>query len=217
MHITRGKKGSVQSCNIWDLVVGDIVHLSAGDKVPADCMIVDGMQIIVDESTINPLKGPGEQRVIKNDLHVSDDRQKDIFLYADSYVMEGGCKAVVCCVGPSSTRGVLGKKYEVTEKTPLELKLFNISKTFTYIGILAAIAILATSIIMLVFGAGFSDSENKGSLILKKLIENMTLALIVIIVAIPEGLPMTVTISLAGSVINMFKQDNILVLGSILT
>ena len=64
---------------------------------------------------------------------------------------------------------------------------------------------------MLVFGAGFSDSENKGSLILKKLIENMTLALIVIIVAIPEGLPMTVTISLAGSVIDMFKKDKILV------
>ena len=64
---------------------------------------------------------------------------------------------------------------------------------------------------MLALGAGFSDSENKGQLILKRLIENMTLALIVIIVAIPEGLPMTVTISLAGSVIEMFKKDNILV------
>ena len=64
---------------------------------------------------------------------------------------------------------------------------------------------------MMVLGAGFSDSNKKGAMIIKKLIENMTLALIVIIVAIPEGLPMTVTISLAGSVINMYKDDKILV------
>ena len=78
-------------------------------------------------------------------------------------------------------------------------------------GILSAIAVLATSIIMLVFGAGFSDSDQKGALITKKLIENLTLALIVIVVAIPEGLPMTVMISIAGSVRNMYKDDKILV------
>ena len=42
MHIIRGKRGTVQSCSIWNLVVGDIVNLSAGDKVPADCIVVDG-------------------------------------------------------------------------------------------------------------------------------------------------------------------------------
>ena len=192
----------MQSVNIWDLVVGDIVHLTAGDKVPADCLIVDDQQVKVSESG---------RELIKNDLNVSDDNDKDPFLLSDSYVLEGGCRAVVCCVGRASTRGVQGEAIDTSKKTALEGKLFNLSKTFTYIGILAAIAILATSIVMMALGAGFSDSDKKGAMILKKLIENMTLALIVIIVAIPEGLPMTVSISLAGSVINMFKRDNILV------
>ena len=59
---------------------------------------------------------------------------------------------------------------------------------------------------MVSLGLAISYRENR-----KSILENMTLALIVIIVAIPEGLPMTVTISLAGSVINMFKKDKILV------
>ena len=193
----------MQSCSIWELVVGDIVYLSAGDKIPADCLIVDGQQIKVDE----PLEG----EKVKNDRLANDESQRDPFLYADSYVLEGACRAVVCCVGRASTRGVKGKRIDTSKKTALEGKLFNLSKTFTYIGVLSAIAILATSVIMLALGSAFSDSDKKGALILKKLIENMTLALIVIIVAIPEGLPMTVTISLAGSVINMFKKDKILV------
>lgn len=64
---------------------------------------------------------------------------------------------------------------------------------------------------MLVLGTGFSDSDSKGAMFIKKLVESMTLALIIIIVAIPEGLPMTVAISLAYSVTDMYKKDNILV------
>ena len=64
---------------------------------------------------------------------------------------------------------------------------------------------------MLFLGTGFSNSDSKGAMFIKKLVEDLTLALIVIIVAIPEGLPMTVAISLSGSVIKMFEKDKILV------
>ena len=60
MHIIRGKRGTVQSCSIWNLVVGDIVNLSAGDKVPADCIIVDGQQVTVDEP-VNPYADDEEE------------------------------------------------------------------------------------------------------------------------------------------------------------
>jgi len=64
---------------------------------------------------------------------------------------------------------------------------------------------------MLLLGTGFSDSDSKGAMFLKKLIEDITLAFVVIVVAIPEGLPLTVMISLSGSVIKMFDKDKILV------
>ena len=56
MHVIRGKRGAVQSCNVWDLVVGDIVYLSAGDKVPADCIIADGQSLRVDDALPTFLK-----------------------------------------------------------------------------------------------------------------------------------------------------------------
>ena len=118
---------------------------------------------------------------------------------------------MVTCVGRHSSGWNEGKELDTKSKTPLEEKLFNLSKTFTFIGIIAAIAILALTMIMLALGGLFADGEKKGAMILKKLIENCTLALIVIIVSIPEGLPMTVTISLSYSVIEMFKKDKILV------
>ena len=118
---------------------------------------------------------------------------------------------MVTCVGRHSSGWNEGKELDTKSKTPLEEKLFNLSKTFTFIGIIAAIAILALTMIMLALGGLFADGEKKGAMILKKLIENCTLALIVIIVSIPEGLPTTVSISLSYSVIEMFKKDKILV------
>lgn len=64
---------------------------------------------------------------------------------------------------------------------------------------------------MLALGTGFSDSDSKGAMFVKKLVESMTLALIVIIVSIPEGLPMAVSIGLSKSVLVMYEEDKILV------
>ena len=197
----RGKIGSMQSLNIWGLVVGDVVALSAGDKVPADCLVVESVNLIVDQ---NKVRADVEHADVPKGAN-------DPFLYAESYVQEGSCKAVVTCVGRHSTRGIESEKLDTETKTPLEKKLFNLSKTFQFIGIVAAVIILAVQLIMLCIGSGFSDAENKGAIFIKKLVESMTLALIVIIVAIPEGLPMTVAISLSFSVIEMFEKDKILV------
>lgn len=118
---------------------------------------------------------------------------------------------MISCVGRHCTRGINTKKLDTDTKTPLQGKLFNLSKTFTFLGIIGALIILAASLVMLFLGTGFSDNEKKGAMFVKKLVESLTLALIVVIVAIPEGLPMTVAISLAGSVITMFNKDKILV------
>lgn len=84
------------------------------------------------------------------------------------------------------------------------------SKTFTFLGIWSAIIILITAIVIQCVQTGVNDEV--GSVIfMKKLMENFTLAIILIMVSIPEGLPMTVAISLAYSTIRMFNKDHILV------
>lgn len=86
----------------------------------------------------------------------------------------------------------------------------NLSQSFTFIGLWAAVIIFVTSTVIL-FIQTVVDSDVGGSIFAKKCVENFILAFIIILVAIPEGLPMTVGISLAYSVDNMFNKEKILI------
>ena len=204
VNVLRGKVGQMQTLNIWDLVVGDVVVLTAGDKAPADCVIVESQNAVADQASVYDFENSGLERQAAKGA-------ADPFLYADSYLLAGSAKAVVARVGRHSTRGVKSEKLDTSTKSPLEGKLYNLSKTFTFIGIIAAGIILATSLIMLLLGTTFSDSESKGAMFVKKLVEDLTLAVIIVVVSIPEGLPMTVAISLSYAVLDMYKRDKILV------
>jgi len=117
---------------------------------------------------------------------------------------------LVASVGKNSTRGVVDQEIDTSTKTPLEKKLFTLSKTFTYLGIWAAIAILGLSTALLLLQTSVNE-EVGGTIFMKKITENITLAIIIIMVAIPEGLPVTVAISLAYSVIRIYREDKVLV------
>lgn len=103
----RGAFGTVQSIPVRDLVVGDIVDINQGDRVPADCILIEEMNMTVDQSMYYK-KQPHiekEQSVYygKDDAFTADidnhHRHPDPFLLSDSKVMTGQGKAIVCCVG----------------------------------------------------------------------------------------------------------------------
>ena len=133
-------------------------------------------------------------------------------MISNSYILNGTCKALVCAVGIHSTRGV--KDIIVDTRSPIESalgdKLENIGGSLKFFGLIASIAILVTSIIVLFLQLSIDD-EVGGPIFMKKLVENIVISLIMLVVVIPEGLPMTVAISLAHSVLQMNKYDNILV------
>ena len=133
----RGKIGAKQSINVWELVVGDVVVLTAGDKVPCDAIMVESQNLAVDQEFCEAIDEPADRTVIPKSV------ETDPFLYADSYIQQGSCKAVITCVGRHCTRGIEGKKLDTSSRTPLEAKLFNLSKTFTFLGIIGALIILA--------------------------------------------------------------------------
>ena len=116
--VIRGKQGAMQQLNIWELVVGDVVVLTAGDKVPADCIVISSQNLKVEE------KYDFSFKPIKKDV------ESDPFLKADSFIIEGQARVLVACVGTHSTRGIIDEKHDLSSETPLQEKLFTLSKSF---------------------------------------------------------------------------------------
>ena len=114
-------------------------------------------------------------------------------------------------MGEHSSRGINDTQYDTADReTELTRKLDNIGNSLKYIGLIGAIIVLGTSLLVLFLQVGVSDGLG-GDDFVKKLTENIVIALIMLVVAIPEGLPMAVTVSIAHSVLLMSEYDNILV------
>lgn len=132
----------------------------------------------------------------------------DPFLLSQSILVTGSGKALVCCVGANSRRGILDEKLDTTSKTPLQIKLDNLGARFTKWGIIAAIAIFIASGVRLVILCLANDLST--GLILNYICTDVAIAITIIIVAVPEGLPLTIALSLAYSTTRMIK-DGVLI------
>jgi len=213
--VIRGKFGATQSVNVWDLVVGDIVLLDTGARIPADCIVVESADLQVTEPAEEGVEGAIGVKKNKHAVNAVDG-QEDPFLLANSVVAKGTCKAVVCCVGERSSRGTHEDKLDTESDTPLQTKLKNLSDQFIVLAIYSSLAILVllmVCFIIQVFSAGGSEDENaKGpfGLLLAELPSFLNFVVVLIIVSVPEGLPLTIGVALAFSVMKMYK-DKILV------
>ena len=202
--VIRGKYGATQSVNIYDLVVGDIVLLETGCRVPSDCILVEGQDVVVDESFYE-----GHSANVRKHVATEENpgNHHDPFLISQSLLIQGSGKAVVCAVGANSRRGIKDEKLDTSSKTPLQNKLENLGNTFTKWGLYASLVILAANLInwiITVSVVGWS------AVMFKNLIDMFTLTITIVIVAVPEGLPLSVSLSLAFSVMRM-KDDGVLV------
>ena len=97
VNVIRGFSGLSMSCKVIDLVVGDIVIIESGMRVPADCILLRGMDITVDEA----LYHEGRSTIVKKQVATGKNHRNnpDPFLKSRSLVMSGSGRAVVCCVG----------------------------------------------------------------------------------------------------------------------
>lgn len=107
VSVYRGAYGTCTSIQVRDLVVGDIVDVQQGDRVPADCILVEEMNISVDQSMYNPkethvLKEASRYNGLEAELADNHFDHPDPFLFSDSKVMTGQGKAIVCCVGENT-------------------------------------------------------------------------------------------------------------------
>jgi magnesium-transporting ATPase (P-type) len=195
--------------SIYKLHVGDIVQISEGDSIPADIVLLKGTKVTTDESNIT-----GEpEHLNKTGLMDEEepDEQSDNFLLAKSTIMSGKGLGVVCAVGEFTQQGQAQSKLDISnEVTPLQAKLETIADMIGWIGIYAAILTFVASVGHMII-VKLLNHENLWEVhTLNILLNSLILSITIVVVAVPEGLPLAVTISLAYSVMKM-KEDNNLV------
>lgn len=188
------RNGKQDVVSITTLLVGDIVLLDTGDWVPADGLFIDGHAIAVDESNMT-----GESESVKKT------KLKPFFL-SGTQVNEGSARVLVTAVGMNSEWGVTYSKLIVPrEETPLQESLGNLAKTIGYLGtIIAVLVFLLLSIRFIAVNA-----DNWDWVYMNNFLKFFTLAITIVVVAVPEGLPLAVTISLAYSMKAMLKDNNL--------
>ncbi|MCM1052612.1 MAG: calcium-translocating P-type ATPase, PMCA-type [Ruminococcus sp.] len=197
---------------IEDIVVNDLVLLGSGDKIPADGYLVKG-NLSVDESSLN-----GETKEAKKyppiSSHNINDNNK---LYRGSVVYNGEGSMIVTSVGDKTIYGALAHEVaEASPTSPLKLRLSGLAKFISKIGYIGAFLVTISYLFsVIVISNNFDISLiiktlTNFPLMMDHLIYALTLSVTIIVVAVPEGLPMMITLVLSSNMKKMLK-DKVLV------
>lgn len=209
VKVRRNK--NITEVAIDDVVVGDILVLTSGDRVAADAILVKG-KLSVDESSING-ETKEAYKEYTSDINIISDKNK---IYRGTTIYDGEAEALVIKVGMETMYGKMAKVLtEEEEASPLKLRLTNLAKIISRIGyvsaVLIAIAYLFSRIFILNnFDINLIRSTMTFNTFLSYLLEAMTLAVSVLVMSVPEGLPMMITLVLSTNSKKMLK-DNVLV------
>ena len=201
-----------QEILVDDVVVGDMIYLEPGDKIPADGIIIQG-KISVDESSIN-----GEAKEIYKDacLNINNPLEKNI-VYRGTVVYNNEAIMKVTKVGNDTFYGKLALELQEKQpETPLKRRLRELAQFISKIGYIGAFLVFFSylfSVLVIknnfIFNNIVSDIKNF-PLIAGHILYALTLCVTIIIVAVPEGLPMMITLVLSSNMKRMLK-NNVLV------
>ena len=207
--IRNGKKIEI---SIEDVVVNDIVSLELGDKVPADGIIIKG-SVSVDESSLN-----GETKEIYKEAILNEKRiEEKNRIFKGSVIYNSSALMKVTNVGSNTFYGKIALELQEKQpETPLKLRLRELAKFISKIGYVGAFLVFFSYLFkVIVINNNFDiqlikDTITNFPLITGYILYALTLCVTIIIVAVPEGLPMMITLVLSSNMKKMIK-DNILV------
>jgi plasma-membrane calcium-translocating P-type ATPase len=205
------RDGVIQQVARHDVVVGDVIIVETGDEIPADGLLFEAVDLQVDESSLT-----GEALTTKNvhDGDIKDTKDngaypKDLLLRS-AMVMNGSGRFVVTAVGDHTEIGKVARQAtELTAiKTPLNIQLDRLAKLISKVGsavsILAFLAFLVHDILTKPLWHT-TDYVGMAEVVLRYFMMAVTL----IVMAVPEGLPMAVTLALALNMRRMLKSNNL--------
>lgn len=222
--VTVIRDGEEVDVQLGQVVVGDIVTIIAGDEIAGDALLLNGSSVLCDEASMT-----GESDVLhKETLNVCIKKRDNLIaegnantaghhevpspvLLSGTNIKNGSGKMLIIAVGDRSAIGKVRKTITDTgdDETPLQKKLDKIARD---IGIFGLISAIITFLIMLIRalieafgGSGKGWTKDQTGVV----VEGFLVSITVLVVAIPEGLPLAVTLSLAFSVKKMLKDKNL--------
>lgn len=211
VQVIRGYNGTSKTCWVSEIVVGDLIIIEPGMRVPADCLLVEGMDISCDETMYED--GFNNVRKIASysiEKHVEN---PDPFLLSRSFVKAGSGKALVLAVGRATRWNKIHPIEERKEQpeTHLQTRLKDLAEQIGKWAKLSGFVIFVFMVLFIMMKVMFNESDDLlSNATLQKLIRAFTTSIAIVIVAVPEGLPLAVSIAMAFSGEAM-RTDNLLV------
>ncbi|KAH9764770.1 putative calcium-transporting ATPase 13 plasma membrane-type [Citrus sinensis] len=200
------RNGRRQQISIFEIVVGDVICLKIGDQVPANGLFLDGHSLQVDESSMT-----GESD------HVEVNSSQNPFLFSGTKVADGYARMLATSVGMNTTWGQMMSQIsrDNSEQTPLQARLNKLTSSTGKIGLAVAFLVLAVLLVRYFTGKTtdengnqeYNGSKTKVDDIVNAVVGIVADAVTIIVVAIPEGLPLAVTLTLAYSMKRMMADQ----------
>lgn len=205
------RNGNVKQIPRKDVVVGDIVILNTGEEVAADGELIEAVQLHLDESTLTgePVCGKSinKEEFDKNATYPTNHVMKG------TKVMEGHGIFRVLAVGDTTEQGKVFEAAQIDDsvKTPLNEQLDGLSDWITKVsyGFAALIIIGRIAVYLISNGTDCFSSMEQIAPFIAYVLQTLMIAVTLIVVAVPEGLPMAVTLSLAYSMRRMLRTNNL--------
>ena len=204
-RVRRGNEWAMRDAQ--ELVVGDIIMLNQGETIPADCLVLESNNLICSEAALTgEPDGLHKEPLGEHNM----DSHPDPFLLQSALCEDGSATAVVLAVGNDTNQGRAGLSMNIdNEETPLQMKLNSIANGIGKLGVFVAIFTFIAIVISAMIST-FKDPNKAFDMEFVSILANgLVIAITVVVVAVPEGLPLAVTISLAYSVGKMADEKNL--------
>ena len=206
------RSGRSMMISVFDVMVGDVLHLESGDAIPADGVFINGYGLKCDESSATGesdamRKTPGME-VSTRIADGTATSKLDPFIISGSNVLEGVGNYLVTSVGVNSSHGKIMVSLQTeTEDTPLQVKLAGMANWIGYLG--SSAAGLLFIILVIRFLAGLAGNTASPAIKGSQFLDILIVAVTIIVVAVPEGLPLAVTLALSFATKRMLTENNL--------
>ena len=208
------RNGIITVIEVDDVVVGDKVILQAGDKIPADGILIDG-DLRVDNSVLNGEAEECKKNAASEDTAFSEELTGDSFvdnysLFRGAVVFDGEGVLDVRKVGIKTMMGKMAEDMQDEEPdSPLKVKLSKLANQISAFGYVSAVVIVILYMVYFVIKAGGIGSyfAMGWSDILMNIIEAVSLAILIVVCAVPEGLPLMISLVLMQNTSKMLDHN----------